>query len=372
MFEFLEPTQLQQIAGDQKYKEGQYGKLVEMYNAQHPNWQDADILLLGVNEDRGKGKMQHDKHADFIRKQFFELFCWHNEIKIGDLGSVKTGKTLPDTYAAAQSVILECIQAKKTVLILGNSHDITLAQYGAYVKNKTKIEATCIDAKIDLSLDALHREDNFLVEMLTSDPNFVQHYNHLGFQSFFVHPVMMDTLDKLRFDCYRVGKVRSHMNEFEPVFRNSHLVSLDINCLQNHCMPSNTVSPNGFAGDEACMLAKYAGMSNTLSSFGIYNYNAHQDHYDIGAKQLAQMIWYFIDGRFHLLNEKDITRKEYYNEFNTVFADVNTVFYQNKQTNRWWMKLPDNSYIACSHQDYLQATQNEIPERWLRAQERHV
>ena len=34
------------------------------------------------------------------------------------------------------------------------------------------------------------------------------------------------------------------------------------------------------------------------------------------------------------------------------------------------MQLPDNKFIACSYQDYLLASSNEIPERWLRAQER--
>jgi hypothetical protein len=34
------------------------------------------------------------------------------------------------------------------------------------------------------------------------------------------------------------------------------------------------------------------------------------------------------------------------------------------------MQLPNRQFIACSYQDYLQASSNEIPERWLRAQER--
>ena len=33
-------------------------------------------------------------------------------------------------------------------------------------------------------------------------------------------------------------------------------------------------------------------------------------------------------------------------------------------------QLPDKQFIACSYKDYLLASSNEIPERWLRAQER--
>jgi hypothetical protein len=29
-----------------------------------------------------------------------------------------------------------------------------------------------------------------------------------------------------------------------------------------------------------------------------------------------------------------------------------------------------NIYIACSHEDYLKANQNEVPERWVSAVER--
>ena len=46
------------------------------------------------------------------------------------------------------------------------------------------------------------------------------------------------------------------------------------------------------------------------------------------------------------------------------------IFLQSKKTGRWWMQLPNKKFIACSYKDYVQASQNEIPERWLRAQER--
>jgi formiminoglutamase len=370
MFEFLDPISLQDITEDEGFKEGQYGKLVDAYTHQEPDWKNADIILLAVHEERGKGKIQKDPHTNAIRKQFYNLYSWHNDIKICDLGNVKVGNQLQDTYVALQSVLQECLAENKTVIILGNGHDLTLAQYYAYSKVNKAIEATCIDAKIDLSIESPFREENFLLEMLTGEPNFVKHYNHIGFQSYFVHPNMMDTLDKLRFDCYRVGKVREKINNFEPIIRSSDLLSIDVNAIQQSTMPCNTTTPNGFAGDEACILMKYAGMSNELTTMGIYNYNSQLDQQELGATQIAQMIWYFIDGRSQLMQEKHIFQKEYYNQFHTAFADFNLTFYQNKITNRWWMDTGKDHYMACSYDDYLQASHNEIPERWLRAQER--
>ena len=34
------------------------------------------------------------------------------------------------------------------------------------------------------------------------------------------------------------------------------------------------------------------------------------------------------------------------------------------------MQMPNNKLIACSFADYKKASQNQIPERWLRVQER--
>lgn len=206
--------------------------------------------------------------------------------------------------------------------------------------------------------------------MLTGDPNFIRHYNHIGFQSYFVHPRMLETLDKLRFDCYRVGTVKESMDEMEPVIRNSELVSFDITAIANAYAPANTLSPNGFNGEESCMLMRYAGMSPTVSSIGIYGYNAENDRDDLTAKQIAQMIWYILDGRSRGRREAELNERDSFNEYHMAFAEVQTIFLQSKKTGRWWMQLPDKNFIACSYKDYLLASSNEIPERWLRAQER--
>ncbi len=372
MQEYLQPIPLQTILGDATYKKGQYGNEIDCYATQFPQWENASIILVGVNEERGKGITQQQDDTTAIRKQLYNLYCWHTELKICDIGNIINGKKLTDTYAALQQVLSELQAANKTVIILGNSHDITTPQYQSFVINQQQIEATCIDACMDLSMESIFANDNFLLPMLTGEPNYIRHYNHVGFQSYFVHPTMMDTLNTLRFDCYRVGKVREHLAEYEPIFRNSNMVSIDVNALQHSVMPCNTLTPNGFAGDEACTLAKYAGMSTALQSIGIYNYKNANDVHQLGATQIAQMIWYFIDGRNTLLHENAITQLQYYKEYTTAFSDISITFYQNIKTKRWWMQLPNHTYTACSYNDYLLASNNEIPERWLRTQERNL
>ena len=93
------------------------------------------------------------------------------------------------------------------------------------------VEATCIDASIDLRSESALRTENFLLEMLTSDPTVISHYSHIGFQSYYVHPRMLETMDKLRFDCYRLGKVKEDIEEMEPAMRTSDMLTFDLAAL---------------------------------------------------------------------------------------------------------------------------------------------
>jgi arginase family enzyme len=90
---------------------------------------------------------------------------------LADIGNVKRGQGLNDTYAALRTIISELTAAGKTVIILGGSHDLTLAQYYAYSDRKKIIEAVCVDALIDLNLESLNRSENFLMEMLCTSPD---------------------------------------------------------------------------------------------------------------------------------------------------------------------------------------------------------
>jgi formiminoglutamase len=372
LHEFLSPINVAELNDDNPYNDSQFASIIKIYEEELPDLNEVDIVFVGVNEFRGAGFISKESAADTIRKQFYQLHYWHKDISIADLGNIKSGATINDSYAVVKMVVKELLQMNKTVIILGGSHDITLAQYYAYKDLNQIIEATVVDATIDLKSESSFRSENFLMEMLTSEPNMVRHYNHIGFQSYFVHPRMLETIDKLRFDCFRVGAAKAQIEEMEPVIRNSDMVSVDIAAIKNSDAPASICSPNGFTGEEACNLTRYAGMSPSISSIGIYGYDAAKDVNNLTALQIAQMLWYFIDGKSRSNQEAALSEKQNFNEFHTAFAEVDTVFVQSKRTGRWWMQLPDKKMIPCSYNDYLFASNNEIPERWLRAQERDV
>ena len=371
ILDFLEPVNLYEISDDEGYKDTQLGKHVAINDEYFPELEKADMVIVGFGESRGYSpSVNINAGPNAIRSEFYSLFHWHKEVQVADVGNVKPGATLQDSYAALKAVVNELLHHKKRVIILGGSHDLTLGQYKAYADMEQIIEATCVDARIDLNMDSILPADNFLMEMLTGDPNFIKHYNHIGFQSYFVHPNMLETIDRLRFDCYRVGRVKEKIEEMEPVIRNSELFSFDISAIQHSHAPANRMTPNGFTGEEACTLMQYAGMSMNVNTIGIYGYQPHQDQYNLTAKQISHMLWYVMDGIYKGKNESLLEDRDNFYEFRMAFAEVETTFLQSKKTGRWWMEIPDGKMIACSQQDYIAASANDIPERWLRAAER--
>jgi arginase family enzyme len=371
VIDFLEPVNIYALSDDEGFKDTQMGRHIAVYAETFPDISHADIVIIGCGEMRGAGPGNSTSDApDAVRKAFYSLYHWHADVHVADLGNVKTGATLQDSYAAVKTVVKELLQQKKRVVILGGSHDITLAQYDAYASMQQVIEAACVDARIDLEIESMVPADNFLLPMLTGEPNFIRHYNHIGFQSYFVHPQMLETIDKLRFDCYRVGKVKENMEEMEPVIRSASLFSFDIAAIQHAHAPANHLTPNGFTGEDACVLMQYAGMSSHVNSIGIYGYDNRQDAHQLTAKQISHMLWYLMDGVYKGKQEAQLHERDHYFEFHLAFADMETVFLKSRKTGRWWMQLPDGNFIACSHKDYLIACENEMPERWLRAIER--
>ena len=321
LHEFLEPLNIAFLNDDEEFTDGQLASHINSYENEIPDLDEAEIIIVGINEGRnGSGA------ADAIRQEFYRLHYWHKDVRIMDVGNIKNGATIADSYAAVQTVIAELLRINKTIVILGGTHDFTLPQYFAYKELRQFIEATVIDAMIDLKSESVTKSDNFLMEMLTGEPNMVKHYNHIGFQSYYVHPRMLETMDKLRFDCFRVGVAKEKIEEMEPVLRNTNLLSIDISAIKSSDAPSLKSSPNGFTGEEACILTRYAGMSPTLSSIGFYGYNTAEDVRRQTAKQISQMLWYFVDGKSRAKQETLMSERQNFNEFHTAFTDIDTIF----------------------------------------------
>jgi hypothetical protein len=114
-----------------------------------------------------------------------------------------------------------------------------------------------------------------------------------------------------------------------------------------------------------------------VSSFGIFNFNNKKEE----SVLIAQIIWYFIEGVNYRSNEYPFGTKENYLKYIVPLESEELVFYKSNKTGRWWIeinffagqhnKLKKNTLLSCSHDEYLAACNNEIPERWWKAQRKN-
>ncbi len=369
------------------------GKAVRRHNTEHgfPSLAGVQIALLGVNEDRFATNNKGCALApDRIRKHLYSLFQGPFRLQIADLGNIRRGNQVSDTFYAVKQVVAWLIKNKITPVIIGGSQDITYANYQAYEELGQIINLVAIDACFDIGIrkDEKTNHRNYLSTILTHQPNYLFNYVNIGYQSYFVDQDAIELMEKLYFDAFRLGVVRKDMEEVEPIVRNADMVSFDISSVRQPDAPGNAnASPNGFTGEEACQIIRYAGLSDKLSSIGFYEVNPSLDRGDQTSHLVAQMIWYFLDGYFHRKNDMpDRNRKdagEYIKYVVSIkdFKDAIT-FYKSKKSDRWWMEVPypaglHQKYerqflVSCSYKDYLAACQDEMPEKWWQVYHKYL
>lgn len=139
--DFLEPVNLSQITGDVEMREGQMGRTIQIHQHELPDISKADIVIAGCEELRGDGFPGAKAGIDNIRKEFYALYSWHNNIQLADLGNIHCGASLQDTYAAIKAVATEVIKAGKHFILLGGSHDLSLALYEVYRSEKRSLKS---------------------------------------------------------------------------------------------------------------------------------------------------------------------------------------------------------------------------------------
>jgi hypothetical protein len=186
-------------------------------------------------------------------------------------------------------------------------------------------------------------------------------------------------MEKMYFDVYRLGEINTNIQNTEPLVRNADIVSFDLSAIRFSDAPGTENSgPNGLYAEQACQIARYAGMSDKLTSFGIYEYRPDLDQRGMTAHLVAQMIWCFIEGITLRKGDYPIGDKESYLKY---IVDLSTeehqlTFYKSPRSDRWWMDVPypagrKNKYerhhlVPCSYDEYQQATNDDMPDRWWR------
>jgi arginase family enzyme len=353
-----------------------YSMEIYGYNSEDlPELEERSIALLSVG---GSAKNQENKYYS-VRSEFYQLFKGNWISKIVDLGHLFEGETDRDTQYALSQICEELLMKKVIPVVLGSNHRFTYSCYRAYDNLEQTVNLCSVDSKFNFGAfsDEI-KDDSFLSSIIMDEPNNLFNFSNIGFQTYLVPQTEVDLIEGLGFDAYRLGEAKN-LKSIEPICRDADIVSIDLEAIRFSDSPAaKNIGPNGFYGDEVCAISRYAGISDKLSLFGIFGFDQDLDVRDQSAKLIAQMIWYFTEGVNFRANDFPFGSKTNYFKYIVPHEDDGINFYKSDKTDRWWMEVEINSIskhsrhslVPCSYEDYLEACDQQIPERWYRAQKK--
>jgi arginase family enzyme len=385
MIEFLSPVPKKVVAHKEILPEGSLGKQIQLHreSGDLPDLKNASFAIIGILENRNDvNYIGEEISLDAFRKAFYSLYPGNWTKQIVDLGDIEQGASVTDTYFAVTTVVEALLKKNIIPLLLGGSQDLVYAQYRAYDSFGKMINMVNVDTNFDLG-DAEKPLSNksYVGKIIIEQPYNLFNYSVVGYQSYFNPPGEIGLMDKLYFDAFRLGEVTSDIAMVEPVMRDADIVSMDITAIKSAELSyKNSASPNGFDGREICTIARYAGISNKVSSFGLYELRDFGKA-ESGAMLIAQMLWYFVEGVNFRVSDEDFTDERYYSIYKVPIDGEVLVFKKSHKTGRWWIELPiianantklkKHTLLPCTYSEYVGATNQEVPERWYKARRKN-
>jgi len=345
---------------------------------------DVDIAIIGVNEYRNThNSVGEDFSLNEVRKTLYNLFPGNWSLNISDLGDLRLGDTVSDTYLALQSIVSELLKNNIIPIIIGGSQDITYANYRSYDYLEKTVNIVNIDPNFDLGDSSKPIKNNsYLGKIILDKPHNLFNYSTLGYQTYFNSQEEIDLMQKLYFEAYRLGELSNNIQNVEPVLRDANIVTLDLKSVRSsEVSTKQKFSPNGFSGKEICAISRYAGISNKVSSFGVYEYIPSNED-EATEMLIAQVIWYFIEGVNCRVMDSNFYNEDDFQKYTVLIDNQELVFLKSIKSSRWWVEIPflqnsnnkleEHSLLPCMHQDYIDASNGIIPERWFKAQKKNI
>jgi len=380
-FDFLKPLDNEILQFIKEFSSQQLGSKIVFHTAKDfPDLNKIKIAIIGVLENRGDKNQTEQVDLLNVRKELYALFPGNWNASIADLGDILAGNSSDDTYFALKKVIASLIKKKITPIVIGGSQDLTYALYRAYDDLEQMVNLVSIDSKFDFGKESDSvSATSYLTKIIIDEPNNLFNFSNIGFQTYYNSQEEIDLIDKLFFEAYRLGDISNTIAIAEPVFRDADIVSIDLTAIKSSDSGNNNpFTPNGFNGKEICTLSRYAGISDKISLFGIFNHNNSSQE----SVLIAQIIWYFIEGFHYRSNEYPFGSKENYLKYIIPLEEEELIFYKSNKTDRWWIEIPfisnsnnklkKNTLLPCSYEEYLGACNQEIPERWWKAQRKNM
>lgn len=381
VFDFLQPVSSNYLEFNETLSSQTLGKKTLFHTETNfPDIDNVNIAIICVNENRGRGiDNNNSNNFDAFRRKFYSLFPGNWNVSLVDLGNVIAGETIEDTYFLVKTINEDLLRKNILPIIIGGTQDLTYALYRAYDNLDQMVNLVAIDSKFDFEKENVYLYESYLTKIIVEEPNNLFNFSNIGYQTYYNSQEEIDLIEKLFFEAYRLGEVSNKIAIAEPVFRDADIVSIDMNAVQSSFSGKfQEFNSNGFDGKEICTLARYSGISDKVSSFGIFNFEPN----DSESLLVAQSVWYFIEGYCFRSKEYPFGSKEDYLKYIVLIDEDELIFFKSNKTERWWIEIPfldnvnnklkRNTLLPCTHDDYLLACEQEVPNRWWKAYRRNL
>jgi arginase family enzyme len=378
-----------------EFRDGLSSPLLPSHAEKHVHFFDGDleelegkkVAIIGVCENRGSASdCQASDAPDAIRKYLYRLHWFDGQLSVIDLGNIRAGNELKDTYYALNQTCEVLLRRGIIPLIIGGTQDLTFANYQAYERMEQTVNLVTIDYRLDFGKsDGDIHSKNYLNKVVLHKPNYLFNYSNIGHQRYLVESDLLELMGNMYFDAHRLGDIQSGIQRSEPIIRNADILSVDMSAIRMGESPGSTCAgPNGFYGDEAAQLCRYAGMSDKLTSFGLYEVDPLMDLGGHTCHLAAQLIWCFLEGVSQRKGDYPIgDYSEYFKYLVPITHDGHElVFYKSNLSDRWWMDVPypagtamkyeRHHMVPCTYEEFQQASSEEMPDRWWKTYQKLV
>lgn len=334
---------------------GVLGGEMKIHGSKFPDYKDVDVAIIGLGPN-----------ADKIRPHLYAYSFNFNGITIADFGNLNHDGSSKNANAGLRECLI-ALKAENILPILIGEND----NYSDALLKSTPFKD--IDYAL-ISPEIAYNPDDLVWKLQQKKKLF--HCSFIGIQNFMNSHASLQLVSELFSEIIRLGQLRAHLPDIEPILRETDLFEFDLSTIKYPDFQSaNKKLPSGLLNQEACGICRYAGVSNKISVFLLNKFNLNPD-VPTDAMQVAQMIWYILDGidnRFndvpHLNNRNFTVYKCHAN------SGEDMLFLYSEMTGRWWMQVPTldkkkktaPKFIGCRAADYEIAQSGEVPELWYRA-----